>query len=130
MVRAWDDPLVNISSKLLDIALESGFTRQRAQNSLTGRLAILENLGLVRFAPGSGGRYTHALLMNPYLALRVHKKRLSVFTWNALLTRMNEVGADDFDPPKPKTEPAVHLPARPASRASSSRPIPPNRQVI
>src|SRR5208283_4181599 len=79
--RAWDDPLVSIGSKLLEIAVEAGFTGQRAQNSLCARLPILRDLGFVQFASGHGGQYSFALILNPYLVLKKHRKRLSDFNF-------------------------------------------------
>lgn len=132
--RAWDNPLVVIGSRLVDLAAEAGFAGQRAQNTLAGRLAILADLGLVRFAPGPGGKYSYALLLNPYLALEKHKKKLSEYNWNALLGRVSEIGATDFDPPQPDlfaTTPPAAPPAAAAEPVSPSvapkppRPAPP-----
>jgi hypothetical protein len=97
--RAWDDPLVSIGSRMLEVALEAGFTGQRAVNSLTSRLAILERLHFVKFAPGAGGDYSFGLIYNPYLVLKTHRNKLSKSNWNALLSRMNEIGADDLAEP-------------------------------
>lgn len=94
--RSWDDPMISIGSRMLEVALESGFTGQRAENSLTSRLAVIEKLGFVRFAPGAGGRYSFGLIMNPYLVLQSHRQQLSDLNWNALLGRMSEIGADDL----------------------------------
>lgn len=135
--RAWDDPLLVIGSKLLETAMEAGFTGQRAQNSLCARLAILSQLGFVRFAPGPGGQYSYALLLNPYLVLKKHEKKLSKFNWNALLARMNEIGADDFTPPAPPPAPidpvellkvATQAPAAAATTQQVVAPRPPARK--
>ena len=97
--RAWDDPLVSIGSRMLEVALEAGFTGQRAVNSLTSRLAVLERLHFVKFAPGAGGDYSFGLIFNPYLVLKSHRQKLSKSNWNALLSRLNEIGADDLVEP-------------------------------
>lgn len=95
--RAWDDPLVSIGSKLVEIAYEAGFSGQRAVNSLTSRLAVLKELDFVRFAAGLGGTYSHALILNPYRVLRRHRERFSEEDWNSLAGRLEEIGADDLD---------------------------------
>ncbi len=97
--RAWDDPLVSIGSRMLEVALEAGFTGQRAENSLTSRLAILERLHFVKFAPGPGGDFSYGLILNPYFVLKSHRAKLSKSNWNALLGRLNEIGADDLADP-------------------------------
>jgi hypothetical protein len=96
--RGWDDPFVELGSELLEVAMEAGFTGQRAVNSLYPRLQVLEQLGFVKFADGPGGKYAYALMMNPYLVLKQHQGKLSKMNWNALLARMNKIKADDFVP--------------------------------
>ena len=96
--RSWDDPMISLGSKLTELALEAGFGGQRAQNSMFSRLAILQELGFVRFAPGAGGQYSYALLLNPYQILMLHRAKIADQNWNALLGRMMEIGADDLDP--------------------------------
>jgi hypothetical protein len=102
--RAWDDPFVRIGAKLLELSLEAGFSGPRSQNSLCTRLAILQKLGFVRFAPGPGGVYSFALILNPYLVLKKYEKKLGPLYWNTLRSRMLDIGADDFSP-KPRKPP-------------------------
>jgi len=127
--RAWDDPLVSIGSRLVDLAAEAGFAGQRAQNTLAGRLAILGDIGLVRFAPGIGGKYSFALLLNPYLMLQKHQKKLSEYNWNALLGRMNEIGATDFNPPPAPPVPTPPQPQSPADLSNLTAPQPIHQKV-
>lgn len=103
--RAWDDPLIKIGGKMAEIAMEAGFTGQRPTNTLSARFAILKQLGFVRFEEGPGGPYSYALILNPYLVLKKHKKNIRKFNWNALLERMHDIGADDFTPPLPTPPP-------------------------
>lgn len=97
--RAWDDPLVQVGSKMDEIALEAGYKGQRPTNTLSSRLAVLKELGFVRFEDGASGPYSHGVILNPYLVLKKHQKKFSKFLWNALIFRMNDIGADDFAPP-------------------------------
>lgn len=121
--RAWDNPLVKLGNQFVEIAAEAGFTGQRAVHSLNDRLAILERVGMVKFAEGPGGRFGYALLLNPYLVLKKQKKDLSKFNWNALIARMEEIGATDFDPPPQKQpEAAPQPPAATQSNAVAAAP--------
>jgi len=124
--RAWDDPLINVGSKLDEIAFEAGFTGQRPTNTLCSRLAVLKDLGFIRFEEGPSGPYSYGLILNPYLVLKRHQKKFSKYYWNALLFRMHDIGADDFNPPpiKPDFSALVNPtkpPLPPQSHASTGK---------
>jgi len=104
--RAWDDPFVILGPKMAEVAADAGFTGQKAVNTFTTRLGILERLGFVKFAAGSKGKFHYAVILNPYLALAQQKKKIGTANWNTLAERMVEIGATDLDAPD---EPANNL---------------------
>lgn len=104
--RGWDGPLVQVGRNQAEIAMESGYSGQRAASTLTSRLAVLEKLGVVRFAPGASGPFSHALLLNPYRVIRRHQGNITPELWNALVTRLSDIGATDMDTTPPPPSPA------------------------
>lgn len=95
--RSWDDPLIRLGGKHTEIAFEAGFRGQRPANTLTTRFSILKDLGLVQFAQGPAGPYSYAVVPNPYFVIRKQRKKIPAFCWNALLERMNEIGAKEYE---------------------------------
>jgi hypothetical protein len=72
------------------------------------RIRLLSELGFIRTAEGMAGEFSHAVVINPHVALRRLKDQkhpgLVASKYNALLERAGEVGAPDVDqdPKAPK----------------------------
>jgi hypothetical protein len=64
-----DEMIVTIH-KPLQMALESGFTGQRAEYTWRGRMKKLEDLGFIKSRPAFSGPYHFILLLNPYLVVK------------------------------------------------------------
>ena len=97
--RAFDEHMVVLSDKE-ELAFHSGFTGQRAVQTLNARLDTLKALGFIKRAPGSHGERSHALILNPYKVVQKHRKGktagLTDALYNALIERASEIKADDI----------------------------------
>ena len=90
-----DEMLVTIQ-KPRQMALESGFTGQRAEYTWRARMKKIEELGLIRSNSGFSGPYHYILVLNPYLAVKnlkstSHDERLDAL-YNTLIDRLEEIG--------------------------------------
>ncbi len=95
--RAFDEHFVTLNNKE-DMAFHSGFMGQRGVQVWTSRLDILNKLGFIKFAPGSHGPRSYALIWNPYEVIKMHRKKktpgLSESLYNALVGRASDIGAE------------------------------------
>ena len=66
---ARDLQVVNVVSAH-ELALESGFTGQRAESTWRQRMRILENFGFILTEPGRYGPISHVLILHPYRAVQ------------------------------------------------------------
>ncbi len=62
-------------------------------------MKILEELGFIKSSVGASGDYSGVLLMNPLKAVKklYNKGCVDQDVYNALITRMVEIGATDLD---------------------------------
>lgn len=78
------------------MALESGFTGQRAENSWRDRMKKLEELGFIRSAKGATGNFHYILLLNPYIVVKKLKEdekyNFSDVLYDTLIDRIDEIG--------------------------------------
>lgn len=78
------------------MALESGFTGQRAENTWRERMKRLEELGFIRSTEGVTGDFHYVLLLNPYLAVKKlfenEKYDVPTVLYNTLIDRVDEIG--------------------------------------
>lgn len=92
---AYDEMTVTIQ-KPRQMAFESGFTGQRAENTWRERMKKLEELGFIRSAKGFSGDFHYVLLLNPYSVARAlnesDKYGVLPALYNTLLDRIEEVG--------------------------------------
>lgn len=92
---AYDEMTVTIQ-KPRQMALESGFTGQRAENTWRERMKKLEELGFIRSAKGFSGDFHYVLLLNPYYVVKKlndgEQYSLLPALYNTLLDRMDEIG--------------------------------------
>lgn len=71
--RVWDECFVTITN-CDEIALESGFSRQRAVHAWKRRIDKLQELGFIDVKPGKSGSYNHILILNPYIVIKSLKE--------------------------------------------------------
>jgi hypothetical protein len=79
-----------------DMAFASGFSGQRAVQSWNNRIDTLAELGFIHLAPGAVGKRGHAAILNPYIVVRNLRAKISRELYNTLLSRTQEIGADDL----------------------------------
>lgn len=91
----FDEMTVTIQ-KPRQMALESGFTGQRAENTWRLRMKKLEELGFIRSEAGVSGDFHYVLLLNPYLAVKKLKESgrydIPPSLYNTLIDRIDEIG--------------------------------------
>jgi hypothetical protein len=96
--HAFDEGFVIITDQEA-MAFESGFTKgQRAVNTWRARMKELVRLGFINAAPGRSGPYNYILILNPYAVVKRHREAGHIIdeaSYNALLERASEIGADD-----------------------------------
>lgn len=95
--RVYDQSFVTIQNQR-EMAFEVGFTGQRAEQAWKIRMKKLEELGFIKSKPGSAGEFSHVLLLNPYKVIKEMnlKQMIKEEKYNALITRMEHIGAKDL----------------------------------
>lgn len=100
----WDNSMVNLA-KPQEMAHAAGFTGQRAVYTWRTRMWLLKQLRFIDIKPGKSGDISHVLIWNPHQIIRLHKQDntagLVEGTYNALLERAIDIGANDFIEPLP-----------------------------
>ena len=96
--RSFDDCFVTLNNQAV-LAFHSGFEGQRALATWRGRLDILNELGFIDLKPGPNGEMSYALILNPFHVIKklYEEKRIAEGIYNALIDRMIEIKATDFD---------------------------------
>lgn len=93
----FDEAFVEIRNPK-EFAYESGFSGSRAEATWKSRMAKLEALGFIRSKKGVVGDYQYILLLNPIKVIEeIYKERPKDLSYNALLSRLMHVGANDID---------------------------------
>lgn len=91
----FDEMMITISKPRL-MALESGFTGQRAENTWRDRMKKLEELGFIKSTAGASGDFHYVLLLNPYLVVKSLKENKDYNVpdnlYNTLVDRIDEIG--------------------------------------
>ena len=75
------------------MALEAGFTGQRAVGAWKDRVRSLVELNLIKTTPGYGSDYGFILLRNPYLALHELKGKMDQGIYSTAVARATKLGA-------------------------------------
>lgn len=92
---SWDEMFITIQ-KPRQMALESGFTGQRAEYTWLARMKKLEELGFIRSVEGASGRFHYVLILNPYhIVKNLHedeKHDVPAILYNTLIDRIDEIG--------------------------------------
>lgn len=96
--RVFDEALVEVKS-YADMAYEAGFSGQRAVTLWKQRMSSLVDLGFVLAEQGTGGKYDHILLLNPYKIIKRHYESgdIQKHKYIVLFTRAQEIGATDLN---------------------------------
>jgi hypothetical protein len=96
--HAFDEGFVIISDPKA-MSFESGFTKgQRTENTWRARMKELVRLGFIKAAPGRSGEFNYILILNPYAVIKRNREEGKITdeaSYNALLERASEIGADD-----------------------------------
>ena len=97
--RAYDECMV-VLNKPYEMAFSSGFSGQRALQTWQLRVKKLQQLGFILVEPGPSGPLSYALILSPYKVIARLRAEGQVpnALYNALLSRITEVGARDFEP--------------------------------
>lgn len=105
--RAFDECFV-VLNKQTEMAFHSGFAGQRAVQTWSERIKILDKLGFIKVASGPNGPLSYALILNPYRVVQTITKTkpelIREDLQNALHERAIEIGATDLEDPA-TTEP-------------------------
>lgn len=103
----WDNSMVNIS-KPQEMAHAAGFSGQRAEYTWIARMKLLHGLNFIDIKPGKFGPISHVIIWNPHYIIRDHHDRgtpgLVEATYNALIDRALEIGAQDMIDGPPKSD--------------------------
>lgn len=94
----YDEGIVEIRNPR-ELAHEAGFGGPRAEATWRSRMRRLEDLGFIKTKPGLAGDFQYVLLLNPLRRIKeiYQEDRPKDLLYNALLGRISQVGADDFD---------------------------------
>jgi hypothetical protein len=93
----FDEAFVEIRNPK-EFSFESGFSGQRGEMTWRSRMRRLEELGFIMTKPGIFGEFHYILIINPIQVIREHyKDKKKDDLYNALVSRLLQVGADDMD---------------------------------
>ena len=93
--RVFDESFINIQNPLA-LAIEAGFSKQRALTAWNDRIASLVKLGFIE-AEKEAGQYKYILVYNPYIIIKQSKAKIpEKARYLALFQRAQEVGAKDL----------------------------------
>ena len=94
--NVFDESFLEVKDKMR-LSFESGFSGERAVTTWTNRMRKLEYLGFIKSKGGASGDFNYVLILNPLNVIEsLYKEKEKDDFYNALIGRMNEVGAD-FD---------------------------------
>lgn len=97
--RTFDHSLLVIDNPMT-LAVEAGFSGERALNTWKNRMRSLVELGLIDAKEGPTGLYHYVLLLNPHKVVWKLKDQIQDGTFRQLQTRAIEIGASDMEPAK------------------------------
>ena len=93
----YDEGIVEIRNQR-ELAMESGFSGNRAEGTWRTRMRRLEELGLIKTRPGLAGQFQYVLLLNPIKAIqKLYNTNTDDLLYVAFLARLAQIGADDLD---------------------------------
>jgi hypothetical protein len=95
--RTFDHSLLVIDNPMT-LAVEAGFSGERALSTWKDRMRSLVELGFIDAKEGPSGPYHYVLLFNPHKVVWDLKDRIQESTFRQLQTRAIEIGAKDMQP--------------------------------
>jgi hypothetical protein len=120
--RMYDECFVTLKPR--EMAFHAGFSGQRAEQTWSERMKILQKLGFIEIQPGPEGDFSYAVVLNPYKVVKGHFKSKTVgldkAAFNALLQRTSEIGAKDLDDLPAESVIIVDEKPRSSARSTSS----------
>lgn len=125
--RTFDDSFV-VLNRPKEMAFNSGFSGQRAEQTWHERVRKLQALEFIDVKPGPSGPLSYALILNPYQIARKHHELntpgMREDLYNALIARAAEIGAHDLmsvNSIAPRVEPPPPPPPPPPQLRSTRR---------
>lgn len=97
--RTFDHSLLVIDNPTT-LAVEAGYSGQRALSTWKDRMRVLVDLGFIDAKEGPTGPYHYVLLFNPHKVVWNLKNRIQEGMFRQLQTRAIEIGAKDMEPMK------------------------------
>jgi len=95
--RSYDQSLVVIDNPLT-LAIEAGFTGERALSTWKDRMRSLVDLGFILAKDGPAGTYQFVLMLNPHKVVWDLQHSVQEGMFRQLQARAIEIGADDLGP--------------------------------
>ena len=68
--RMFDESFINLKPR--EMAFHAGFSGQRAEQTWSERMKILQKLGFIAIQPGPEGELSYAVVINPYRVIKAH----------------------------------------------------------
>ena len=103
--RTFDHSLLVIDNPMT-LAVEAGFSGERALSTWKDRMRSLVELGFIDAKEGPSGPYHYVLLFNPHKVVWDLKGKIQESTLRQLHTRAIEIGAKDMQPVQQTAEDA------------------------
>lgn len=103
----WDNGFASLANRAAMVNA-SGFGGQRGDYTWVRRMRALEEFRFIDIKPGKHGPMTNAIIWNPHLVIRWHRKQktpgLVEASYNALLEWALDIGAKDMTDERPEPE--------------------------
>lgn len=89
--RTWDDSFITINDPQ-KLAVEAGFSGNRAITTLKSRLKLLEELGFIE-SKTIEGQFSHILILNPHIVIEdlVHQGKINENNSYYLMLKMKDI---------------------------------------
>lgn len=91
--RVWDENMLTIENEAV-YAVEAGYTGERNVTTWRAHMKVLLDLGFIEAREGAYGPYNFVLIYNPYLILKKLKDKIPLASYQLLVQRAIEIGAD------------------------------------
>lgn len=91
--RVWDENMLTIENEST-YAVEAGYTGERNVTTWRAHMKVLQELGFIDVREGAYGPYNFVLIYNPYLILKNLKSKIPTASYQLLMQRAIEIGAD------------------------------------
>lgn len=92
--RVWDENMLRIENEAV-YAVEAGYTGERNVTTWRAHMKVLLDLGFIDAREGAYGPYNFVLIFNPYLIIKKLKDKIPTASYQLLVQRSIEIGADE-----------------------------------